>query len=119
MTLLAQSARQQVLTTRYTAPTADARDTWLPTMQHIAQEGRCFVISGASPLTPIRQADGLVNQFQTSQDFPADYPPLQQEGKQWSKGGSCIISPLGQILAGPLWEKEGIITADVGSLSAC
>jgi nitrilase len=33
--------------------------------------------------------------------------------KKWSRGGSCIVSPLGIVLAGPLWDKEGIITAEV------
>ncbi|WWC73075.1 uncharacterized protein I206_107040 [Kwoniella pini CBS 10737] len=90
----------------YTAPTADSRPTWLPSMQHIAQEGRCFVIS--------------VNQYHTASDFPIDYPPSialseneKLENKPWARGGSSIIGPLGEILAGPLWDQEGIITAEL------
>ncbi|WWC63997.1 uncharacterized protein I303_106603 [Kwoniella dejecticola CBS 10117] len=90
----------------YTAPTADSRPTWLPAMQHIAQEGRCFVIS--------------VNQYHAPSDFPADYPPSlalseseKAENKPWSRGGSSIVGPLGEVLAGPLWDKEGILTAEI------
>jgi predicted amidohydrolase len=54
-----------------------------------------------------------VNQYQTAQDFPNDYPPLRDGDKKWSRGGSSIVSPLGIVLAGPLWDKEGIITAEV------
>jgi len=54
-----------------------------------------------------------VNQYQTADDFPEDYPPLKDGDKKWSRGGSSIVSPLGIVLAGPLWDKEGIITAEV------
>jgi nitrilase len=54
-----------------------------------------------------------VNQYQTAEDFPEDYPPLKDGDKKWSRGGSSIVSPLGIVLAGPLWDKEGIITAEV------
>jgi nitrilase len=85
----------------YCAPTADGRPTWLPSMQHVALEGRCFVLSS--------------NQFARRRDYPADYLsdlPNDPEAIV-SRGGSCIIDPLGKVLAGPLWDQEGIITAEI------
>ncbi len=85
----------------YCAPTADGRPTWLPSMQHIALEGRCFVLSS--------------NQFAQRRDYPSDYVsdlPNDPEAIV-SRGGSCIIDPLGKVLAGPLWDQEGIITAEI------
>jgi nitrilase len=85
----------------YCAPTADGRDTWIATMQHIALEGRCFVLS--------------CNQFARRCDYPADYDtPFGNEPQTiLSRGGSCIVNPLGQILAGPNFTEESILTADL------
>jgi nitrilase len=84
------------------APTADARDTWIATMQHIACEGRCFVLSA--------------NQFATRADYPADYP-LDDDGADpdgvLCRGGSVIVSPLGEVLAGPAFGEEAILRADL------
>jgi nitrilase len=83
------------------APTADGRKTWIPTMQHVALEGRCFVFS--------------CNQFTRRRDFPADYRAVQGDAPDTviSEGGSCIVSPLGAILAGPNYDGECILTAEV------
>lgn len=85
----------------YCAPTADGRDTWIATMQHIALEGRCFVLS--------------CNQFARRSDYPADYdtPFGNEPDTILSRGGSCIVNPLGQILAGPNTSEECILTADL------
>ncbi|MBE9525236.1 MAG: carbon-nitrogen hydrolase family protein [Chloroflexi bacterium] len=86
----------------YLAPTADSRDTWQATLRHIACEGRCFVLG--------------CNQFMTKDMYPApfkDHPELAEQPEIMSRGGSAIISPLGDVLAGPLYDQEGILYADL------
>jgi len=85
----------------YLAPTADSRDSWNATMQHIAFEGRCYVIG--------------CNQYFTKSDFPQHLQAelAQDRPEVLSRGGSVIVSPLGEVLAGPLYGEEGILTAEV------
>jgi nitrilase len=85
----------------YCAPTADDRDTWIPTMQHIALEGRCFVLASC--------------QYIKRGAYPQDYSAIQGDDPDTLiiRGGSCIVGPLGQILAGPNYEGECILTADI------
>ena len=85
----------------YCAPTADCRDTWLPSMRHIALEGRCFVLSCC--------------QYLTRAECPEDYAAIQGNDPSTvlMRGGSCIVGPLGQILAEPQFEGPCILTADL------
>jgi nitrilase len=86
----------------YLAPTADARDRWQSTLQHIALEGRCFVLG--------------CNQYVLRDAYPDDLE-ISAELEAWpetlSAGGSAIYGPLGERLAGPLWNEEGIVLADL------
>ena len=74
----------------YCAPTVDDRDMWPLTMRHIACEGRCFVLSACQFLTNSADGDSLL-----------------------IRGGSCIVSPLGELLAGPVYGSEQILTAEI------
>ncbi len=85
----------------YCAPTADCRDSWTASMRHIAVEGRCFVLS--------------CNQFNRRRDFPSDYDSVYGKDPEAvvTRGGSCIVDPFGNFLAGPNMEDEVILTAEI------
>lgn len=85
----------------YCAPTADHRDTWLSSMQHIALEGRCFVLTAC--------------QFIRKKDFPESVRVSLGDSPDavLMRGGSAIINPLGKVLTGPNFEGETILTADL------
>jgi nitrilase len=86
----------------YLAPTADSRETWQATLRHIACEGRCFVLG--------------CNQFVTKSMYPADLAGVEDLAGQpeiLCRGGSAIISPLGEVLAGPLFDQEGTLFAEL------
>lgn len=84
----------------YIAPTADSRKEWTSTMQHIALEGRCFVLG--------------CNQYYTKSMYPDKYQALvKDEAENICPGGSVIVSPLGKILAGPLFDKAGALMAEL------
>ncbi|MFP4346586.1 MAG: carbon-nitrogen hydrolase family protein [Anaerolineales bacterium] len=86
----------------YLAPTADSRESWQAALRHIACEGRCFVLG--------------CNQYVTKSMYPADLPGIEELERQpevMCRGGSAIVSPLGELLAGPLYDSEGILFADL------
>ncbi len=99
---LARMALYQQGVEIYLAPTADARDSWQATMRHIALEGRCFVLG--------------CNQFVSKSMYPDDVEnrdELANQPEVMCRGGSVIVSPLGEVLAGPLFDREDILYAEL------
>jgi nitrilase len=74
---------------------------WKATMRHIAYEGRCFVLSAC--------------QYATRANAPDQYACIQGNAPETVliQGGSVIVSPLGEILAGPLHDTEGLLVANI------
>lgn len=87
----------------YIAPTYDSGDAWIGTLQHIAREGRCWVVSSGVALT--------------NSDIPADFPEkdrLYPDAEEWiNPGDSVVIAPGGEIVAGPMRNEKGLLYADV------
>jgi nitrilase len=85
----------------YVAPTLDDREVWPSLIRTIALEGRCFVISAC--------------QYAKRSDYPKEYDNFRGDKADmvFNRGGSMIVAPLGKILAGPVYDKETILTADI------
>jgi nitrilase len=83
----------------WVAPTADDGDSWLATVRHIAIESGAYVIS--------------VPQYIPKSAFPDDFPVELPDYEVFGRGGAAIIEPTdGKVIAGPLYDEEGIVTAD-------
>lgn len=81
------------------APTADDSDGWLASVRHIAIEAGAFVVS--------------VPGYLPAAAFPDDFPlPLPEGVDVFGRGGACIVGPTGHVIAGPLYDGEGIVAAD-------
>lgn len=99
---LARVAMYQKGVQIYLAPTADHRQTWQTTLQHIAIEGGCFVLG--------------CNQYVTMDMYPDHIrllEKLDESNDVISHGGSVIVDPFGVIISGPLWDKKGLLIADL------
>ena len=81
------------------APTVDDRDMWQATMRHVACEGRCFVVSACQVQPPPTA---------TTADAAGWEPD-----RMLIRGGSVIVGPLGDVLAGPLYEDSGLVVATI------
>nr|WP_319516882.1 carbon-nitrogen hydrolase family protein [uncultured Cohaesibacter sp.] len=83
------------------APTVDQREIWQSSMRHIAYEGRMFVLNCC--------------QYMTRADAPEDYNCVQGDDPSniLIRGGSCIISPLGEVLVGPVYDREAVLCAEL------
>jgi nitrilase len=82
----------------YLAPTADDTDEWHDTLRHVAREARAFVVSPCA--------------FQRASSYP-DEVPLAEGPELIGRGGSAILAPDGSYLAGPLWDEEGVLVAEL------
>ncbi|MFC1751133.1 carbon-nitrogen hydrolase family protein [Pseudomonadota bacterium] len=92
----------------YIAPTYDSGEGWIGTMQHIAREGRCWVIGSGVVLT--------------RDDIPSDFPEketLYPDTENWiNAGDSVVVAPGGEIVMGPMREKKGMFFAEIDSARA-
>jgi len=82
----------------YLAPTADDSEDWHDSIRHIAREARAFVLSSCV--------------FARASSYP-DYVPLAEGDELVGRGGSAILGPDGDYLAGPLWDEEGVLYAEL------
>lgn len=84
------------------APTWDKSDNWIQSMQHIAREGGVFVLSCCAAI----KMDDIPDRYEFKKEYPGK--------RSWiNVGNSCVIDPKGRIIAGPLFEKQELLYADL------
>jgi nitrilase len=95
---LARAALYQSGIEIYLAPTADDSESWHDSIRHIAREARAFVLSCCV--------------YQRASSYPDDVE-IAEGSDLLGRGGSAIVAPTGEYLAGPLWDEEGLVVAEL------
>ena len=99
---LARQAMYEMGVQIHTAPTWDSSEAWLLAMRHKAREGGTFVINSCQAL----RMDEIPDRYEFKELYP--------EGREWvNRGNSCIIDPMGKVLAGPVDSSQEILYADL------
>ncbi len=91
----------------YIAPTWDSGDTWLASMNHIAREGGCWVLSTATAMQ--------------GSDIPESFPERDRlfQSDEWiNPGGAVVVKPFGGVVAGPLNNEKGVLYANIDVTAA-
>lgn len=97
---LARVALYEKGITLYIAPNTNDNPEWQATIQHIALEGRLYVIN----------SDMII----TKDSYPRDLNEIDAVDRLDSivcRGGSSIIDPYGHYVVEPVWDKETILYA--------
>ena len=88
--------------TIYIAPNTNDNEEWQNTIRHIAIEGHCYVLN----------SDLLFRKSSYPEDL-ARAEEVERLEDVVCRGGSCVVDPYGHYLTEPVWDKEGIIYADL------
>lgn len=99
---LARVALYQKGVSLYLAPNTNGNPEWQATVQHIALEGRCYVVNCAPYIERADYPDDLA--------YPEEVAALDEVVY---RGGSGVIDPYGHYAVGPLWDEPGILYADL------
>jgi nitrilase len=95
---LARMALYEQQVQLYCIPTVDDREAWIPTLRHIAREGRCFVLSACQFL---------------ENDAYRNIPDTRYLPDTPIRGGSCIVNPLGELVTQPLYNEAGLVFSEL------
>ncbi len=86
----------------YVTPTWDSSENWLNSLRYIAREGGMYIINVCQAF----RMDDIPDHYEFKKLYTGD--------REWINGGnSCIINPHGEIIAGPLKNKEEILYAEI------
>lgn len=99
---LARCALYQKGVTLYISPNTNDNPEWQDTIRHIAIEGHCYFIN--------------CDMFFTKDTYPGDLAgadEVRRLPETVCRGGSCVIDPSGHAVTDVLWDREGILYAEL------
>jgi nitrilase len=81
------------------APTMEDRDVWTGLMQTIAMESGAWVVG--------------VCGYSRLSDYPDELIAMAADGpEELTRGGTVVVAPGGEVVAGPLYGEEGMLVVD-------